>query len=122
MEEALKPWHSLPKITMARRMAGATAACACVLTGALFTSAYAALADRHCADGHLLQPPEQHASSGMLDSNEDHLLAVVGLQLLELLGEVLQSFDLLPRCQHHLLDVAREVALGLLRDGRQSGW
>ena len=64
MEEALKPWHSLPKITMARRMAGATAACACVLTGALFTSAYAALADRHCADGHLLQPPEQHASSG----------------------------------------------------------
>ena len=61
-----------------------------------------------------LMRPTSETSRGVLDSREDVLLVLVGLDLAELLAEVLSVVDLLPRRQYY----RGEVTLRLLRDGR----
>ena len=67
----------------------------------------------------LLRPSSKTRCS-MFNGCEDVLVALVGLELERLVEEVLSVADLLPRCQHDLLDVSGEVALRLLGDGREA--
>ena len=64
--------------------------------------------------------PTSKTSCGMLDCRVDVLLVLVGLRLAELLIEVLGVLDLLPCCQHELVNMSGEVALRLLGDGREA--
>eukprot|EP00959_Pyramimonas_sp_CCMP1952_P155535 3253817-Pyramimonas_sp.AAC.1 len=58
--------------------------------------------------------PVAMSGRNVLDSSKNRMLPLVALQLLQLQGQIPCPFDLTPSCQHHLLDVAREVAARLL--------